>query len=48
MLKRGQRYRDNATDYEALSVKKNAPPLKMIAFNGLDVVHPTVFLQRQK
>jgi transposase len=25
MLKRGQHYRDSATDYEAMSVKKNAP-----------------------
>jgi hypothetical protein len=25
MLKRGQRYRDSATDYEPISVKKNAP-----------------------
>lgn len=25
MLKRGEHYRDSATDYEALSVKRNAP-----------------------
>jgi hypothetical protein len=25
MLSRGQHYRDSATDYEALSVKRNAP-----------------------
>jgi transposase len=25
MIKRGQHYRDDTTDYEALSVKRNAP-----------------------
>lgn len=35
MLKRGQHYRDSATDYEALSVKKNAPRwLKALAKFG--------------
>ena len=36
MLKRGQCYRDSATDYEALAVKRNAPRwIKALKKSGL-------------